>query len=113
MKTSLPRKRHRSTRTRKPSRKNDRSRRGVPPEIFVRINTDGLWVHSRFSKAHIRIRKGCFQYLVWRDGKKTCEFYLGKKANRTPQQDLAGDRGSRRRPAAAELEPWGKKKLGF
>jgi len=53
-----------------------------PPELFVRTQGDYT---AHYAQARIRVRKGCYQYLVWRDGDKTREFYLGKKESRTPR----------------------------
>jgi hypothetical protein len=53
-----------------------------PPELFVRTQGDYT---AHYAQARIRVRKGCYQYLVWRDGEKTREFYLGKKESRTPR----------------------------
>jgi hypothetical protein len=81
----------------------DRGSREVKPtpEIFVRVST---WTYQgSYAQARIRVRKGCYQYLVWRDGDKTREFYLGKKETRTPQVSAgAGARsGARARAAGA------------
>jgi hypothetical protein len=58
------------------------SREVKPPELFVRIPGAGYY-GAKYAQARIRIRKGCYQYLVWRDGEKTRELYLGKRDNRT------------------------------
>ena len=52
------------------------------PDIFVAVKSDYI---PKYAKARIRIRKGCYQYLVWRDGEETREFYLGKRENHTPR----------------------------
>lgn len=70
------------------SKSGRKTREANPPAIFVRVQSYG----NDYAQARIRVRKGCYQYLVWRDGEKTHEFYLGK---RTP-------RSSSPAPAAAE-----------
>jgi hypothetical protein len=54
------------------------------PPLFVRLRESDYY-GAKFAQARIRIRRGCYQYLVWRDGDKTREFYLGKRENRTPR----------------------------
>src|SRR5580704_12053888 len=66
------------------------------PDIFVAVKSDYI---PKYAKARIRVRKGCYQYLVWRDGEETREFYLGKKENHAPRpsscsSSIAGARGS-------------------
>lgn len=70
-----------------------------PPKLFVlAIN----WRGSRdFRPANIRIRRGVYRYLIWREDNKKHEFYLGKVKPRTGQDLLA--RGAR--PAAAAAAP--------
>jgi len=64
------------------------------PPLFVRLR-DSEYYGAKYAQARVRIRRGCYQYLVWRDGDKTREFYLGKKENRTPRISAgAGDRSS-------------------
>lgn len=95
--STLPR-----TRTSTPQRVGKRSQSGrksrevkaQPPDLFVRTQSNYT---ANYAQARIRVRKGCYQYLVWRDGEKTREFYLGKKELRTP-------RTAPRPPAPAELE---------
>jgi hypothetical protein len=55
---------------------------------------------QKYAKARIRIRKGCYCYLVWRDGDATREFYLGKKEISTPRPRIL-------QPAAAAPRPPG------
>lgn len=54
------------------------ARRAKPekPEIFVRTR-DERW--PRFAHASIRIKTGGYLYLVWRDGGRIRNFYLGRK----------------------------------
>lgn len=69
-----------------------------PPRIFVEVASTG-WNSTRHTPAKIRVRRGCYRYLVWRDGLLKCEFYLGKIKNLTrqnprgaaPGADRAGD----------------------
>jgi hypothetical protein len=46
------------------------------PEIFVRTREE-RW--PRFAHASIRIKSGKYAYLVWRDGGRVRNFYLGQK----------------------------------
>jgi hypothetical protein len=55
-----------------------------PPNIFVEVASKD-WRANRHAPAKIRVRRGCYRYLVWRDGLLKCEFYLGKIKNLTPQ----------------------------
>jgi hypothetical protein len=64
------------------TRRDLESREVKPPELFVRI-PGAHYYGAKYAQARIRIRKGCYQYLVWRDGDKTRELYLGKRENRT------------------------------
>lgn len=57
-----------------------------PPEIGVKI-LGRSWSGHRYAPAKIRIRNGCYRYLVWRDGFFKREFYLGKVKNLAPQRD--------------------------
>lgn len=69
-------------------RADPQSREVQPPELYVAVNGSSYY-GQKYAKARIRIRKGCYCYLVWRDGEATREFYLGKRERRTPQ-DPAG-----------------------
>ena len=91
---------HKRRRSRKPStRSKRRSARDLkkcavePPEIGVKVQ-DRSWNGHRYAPAKIRIRNGCYRYLVWRDGLVKREFYLGKIKILTP-------RFPRAEPAAA------------
>jgi hypothetical protein len=66
------------------SRNGRKKREGKSPRVFVLVS-EQVPNDAGFAHARIRVRKGCYQYLVWRDGDKTREFYLGKKESRTPQ----------------------------
>lgn len=46
------------------------------PEIFVRVG-DGY--KTTYAHASIRVKSGQYLYLVWRDGGRIRNFYLGKK----------------------------------
>ena len=61
------------------------------PEIFVKRPGEH-YGYRRYSPAKIRVRKGCYRYLVWRDGERKREFYLGKIRECTPQTPAAGTR---------------------
>jgi len=61
------------------TKKHDRGkRRATPekPEIFVRTKEE--WP-SRYAHASIRVKTGGYLYLVWRDGGRIRNFYLGRK----------------------------------
>lgn len=74
---------------------NDRLDRGVQvPSLFVAVGGDG-WYGRKYSKARIRVRKGCYQYLIWSEGGKKREFYLGQKKIVPPAP------ARRRRPAGS------------
>jgi hypothetical protein len=53
-------------------------RRAKPekPEIFVRVSEG--W-RSSYARASIRVKAGQYNYLVWRDGNRIRNLYLGKK----------------------------------
>lgn len=55
-----------------------KARRAKPekPEIFVRTVGE-RW--PRFAHASIRVKAGKYLYLVWRDGGRIRNFYLGQK----------------------------------
>jgi hypothetical protein len=77
--------------------KNDRSGRGVEtPKIFVQVEGRGPFSFA-MREAGIRVRMGCYRYLVWRDGKTKREFYLGKVKNVTPQTSPAPAAAAARR----------------
>src|SRR6266702_8346012 len=91
---TLPPKPQRSPAIAKRSGRRDPQTRGVnPPEIWISIPSTSFYGHTR-ARARIQVRKGCYQYLTWRDGKKKREFYLGKKENRTPQRSSPAERTS-------------------
>jgi hypothetical protein len=57
-----------------------KSRRAKPemPEIFVRTKNERF---PRYAHASIRVKAGRYAYLVWRDGGRIRNFYLGAKRN--------------------------------
>jgi hypothetical protein len=67
-----------------------------PPEIAVKVSSKG-WGGFHWAEAKIRVRRGCYRYLVWRDGLFKREFYLGKVKLRA----LQIPRGARARSAGA------------
>src|SRR6266446_2397010 len=90
---------HKSLRSRKASTRSTRRSAAdpkkcavEPPEIGVKV-IDRSWNGHRYAPAKIRVRNGCYRYLVWRDGLFKREFYLGKVKNLAPQS------GSCRSPA--------------
>jgi hypothetical protein len=50
----------------------------------VRVEGSRSW-QINYARAHIRVRRGCYRYLVWGAGNKKLEFYLGKVKDSTPQ----------------------------
>lgn len=52
--------------------------RAKAPELFVRVTGEHGW-RSRFAKASIRVKAGEYNYLVWRDGERIRNLYLGRK----------------------------------
>jgi hypothetical protein len=70
----------------------------VQPKIFVEVHKNTEWGGTRHAPAKIRIRRGCYRYLVWRDGLFKCEFYLGKIKKITPQNSRGSSPGG---PGAA------------
>jgi hypothetical protein len=66
------------------------------PEIAVKVSSKG-WGGFHWAEAKIRVRRGCYRYLVWRDGLFKREFYLGKVKNLA----LQIPRGAGARSAAA------------
>lgn len=81
---ALPYKRTRSTLPAKRPRKPPIGERRVLPEIYVRVQGKTLYPRELYAKAHIRVRRGCYRFLVWRDGNKIREFYLGRLAKVSP-----------------------------
>lgn len=57
----------------------DRNRK-VAPEVYVKCGP------YQMRRAHFRIR-GVYRYLVWRDGGKLSEYYLGRHGNGSPTTD--------------------------
>src|SRR5258708_16090795 len=100
---NLPPKSQRSLRGQDPSRNWDPASRGViPPRIFIRLPSRGYFGHS-YAEARIRVRRGGYRYLVWREGADKHEFYLGKiKIHATQSMSPATPRtGTRSSTAAA------------
>ncbi len=61
-----------------------KKRQVQPPKLFVEVISRD-WRGTRQAEAKIRVRRGCYRYLCWRDGLLKREFYLGKIKNLTPQ----------------------------
>lgn len=55
-------------------------------DIYVQTRPPGSFQSAEYAKAHIRIRRGCYRFLVWRDGDKIREFYLGRLAKPSPTE---------------------------
>lgn len=47
-----------------------------PPQIFVRITEDRA---EQYARASIRVKPGGYCYLLWRDGERVRNLYLGKR----------------------------------
>jgi len=82
---------HKSRRSRARSKRSTRRSARIPkkcevkvPKMFVEVLSNH-WGGTRHAEAKIRVRHGCYRYLVWRDGLEKREFYLGKIKNLTPQ----------------------------
>ncbi len=90
-----PRSRARSKRSTGRSARDPKMCEVEPPKIFVRV-PDGRWTTHKYTAAKIRVRCGCYRYLVWREGMFKREFYLGKVKNLA----LQISRGARDRSAA-------------
>jgi hypothetical protein len=84
------RSRNRSVRSTRRSARDPKKWEVSPPKIFVEVLTN-KWDGHRHAPAKIRVRRGCYRYLVWRDGFLKREFYLGKIKNRTPRAAAAVD----------------------
>jgi hypothetical protein len=87
----------------------DRQPRGKKRPDNLGVQIPDLWVSKKnvgyystnYAKARIRVRKGCYQYLIWSDGGQKHEFYLGQKKPLPP-----GGAGA---PAAGRSRKGGKK----
>lgn len=73
--------------------------RRVKPAIFVQMQGVRAWHRKRYVQAHIRVRRGCYRYLVWREAGAVREFYLGKVRESCPTVEPGPRR--RRRPDRA------------
>lgn len=51
----------------------------------------GGYYGPRYAPAKIRLRKGVYRYLIWRDGERKREFYLGKVRDCTPKISRPAD----------------------
>lgn len=56
-------------------RKNGRAK-PEPPKIFVLTGDEH---EQRYARASIRVKAGQYCYLMWRDGERVRNFYLGKR----------------------------------
>lgn len=83
---ALPYKRKRSSAPAKRPRNRPIGQRRAIPEIFVRVDCRSLYPREQYAKAHIRVRRGCYRFLVWRDGNKVREFYLGRLRQASPTE---------------------------
>lgn len=95
-----------------------RSRRGVkpskprplaPPALFVRSR--GLYGGSDYTPARIKLKRNGYRYLVWTEGGRRREFYLGKVKILAPSDRAGGDRQARA-GELLELDRVGGKKKG-
>lgn len=97
---TLPYKRKRSSpSTKRPAVRAQGERRA--PDIYVRIEKPfGNMISGSFAKAHIRVRRGCYRFLSWRDGDRVREFYLGRLGHSAPTRRPPSS-GPTRSPAEA------------
>lgn len=72
-----------------------KSRVRPAPEIYVRVEGRAYW-KPKYARAHLRNKKG-YVYLVWRDGERIRELYLGK----APRCSPTGSAGNQARQAPA------------
>jgi hypothetical protein len=79
-----------------------------PPQIYVR-RIGEIWGGHQYAPAKIRVRKGVYRYLVWRDGLFKFEFYLGKIKNLATRDLDIELAGTGARPGAAPRSSGGKK----
>lgn len=101
---TLPRNARRSTEGRRAKiSRPEEVREAKLPALFVKLS-NGTHYGAKYAKARVRIRKGCYWYLVWRDGEATREFYLGKRENSTLRKS-AGAGGGRQDLARAARAP--------
>jgi hypothetical protein len=66
--------------------KRPRDRSGVIPEIFVRGIERGAYGELSHIHARIQLRRAKYRYLVWWEGGRKREFYLGQVKNRAPER---------------------------
>src|SRR5260370_17459001 len=79
-----------------------------PPEIFVR-SEESRWSTHKYIAAQIRLRRGCYRYLCWRDGLLKREFYLGKIKILAPRFSRAAPAASPDQTCARDLVSWRQK----
>ena len=60
----------------KAQKKKPRRAKPAPPQIFVLTSEEAP---TRYARASIRVKAGQYCYLMWRDGKRVRNFYLGKR----------------------------------
>lgn len=102
----LPYTRKRSSRPVKQPQKRPIVERRAIPEIFVQVRDNHYNHRSSMAKAHIRVRRGCYRFLVWRDGDKVKEFYLGRLRQAAPTEaSSSSDVHQVPAPATVELQP--------
>jgi len=61
---------------RKAQKEKARRSKPSPPKIFVLTSDGGP---PRYARASIRVKAGQYCYLMWRDGNRVRNFYLGKR----------------------------------
>jgi hypothetical protein len=80
------------------------ARRVEMPDLFVAVGK-GAFGAAKYVRAHFRVRREKYRYLVWRDGSRIREFYLGKLESGAlragSDRDVAPARRPRRRRARA------------
>lgn len=67
-----------------------------PPDLYVRLQRAGFYAFE-YRSARIKVRRGCYQYLVWDENGKRREWYMGKKESVPPANSSCRIRCGRRR----------------
>lgn len=87
--------------------KPSKSKPAPPPALFVR--TRGEYGGSAYLPARIKLKRNGYRYLVWTEGGRRREFYLGKVKILAPSDRVDRARLASSPAAAIELHRGGKK----
>lgn len=63
--------------TKKRSRKRPIVGAGAIPAIFVKVRSNQGYLGYEYKHASIQVRRAKYRYLVWYEGRRKHEFYLG------------------------------------